>query len=166
MVGTYAQSLGVLGAMPLALGSLVAALPREVLGHRPSADGWSPLEVLDHLRHVEDAVIGARIRLMLQEDHPLLEPAPPPGPPADDPAAVLAAWKAARAANLDLLRGLTEEQLQRVGTHRRYGDITVREHVVEWAYHDLDHLRQILAAFQTEMYPAIGSFQALYPQPC
>lgn len=50
----------------------------------------------------------------------------------------------AREAILRYLRALTPEQLQRTGRHPRYGAIQVREHVVEWAYHDLDHLRQIL----------------------
>ena len=46
-----------------------------------------------------------------------------------------------------------------------YGPISVREHVVEWADHDLDHLRQILGALQSGLYPDIGAFQALYPKP-
>jgi hypothetical protein len=160
MADDYAQALAVLSGTPPTLGALVAALPPDVLRRRPSPDSWSPLEVLDHVNHV-DEVIGARIRRMLQEERPLLGPASPPGPSANDPATALASWRAARTLDLEWLRGLTEEQLRRVGTHSRYGELTVREHVIEWAYHDLDHLRQI----QAGLYPAIGPFRALYPPP-
>jgi hypothetical protein len=164
MADDYAQALAVLSGTPPTLGALVAALPPDVLRRLPSPDGWSPLEVIDHIRNV-DAVISARICRMLQEERPLLGPASPPGPPVGDPATTLTLWRTARMANLEWLRGLTEEQLRRVGTHSRYGELTVREHVIEWAYHDLDHLRQIFAAIQAGLYPAIGPFRALYPPP-
>lgn len=165
MNGTYGHALAILGATPPVLAALLPALPVEVVDRRPSTDGWSVREVLEHLRYVEEAVIGARIRQMLREDDPPLAPAAPSAPSRDNVAAILAGWQAARAGNLQLLRGLTEAQRQRTGRHARYGTITVGEHVVEWAYHDLDHLRQVMAAVQVDLYPAIGPFQALYPAP-
>ena len=164
MADDYAQALVVLRETPPTLGPLVVALSPDVLRRRPSPDGWSPLEVIDHVRNV-DEVISARVRRMLEEERPLLGPASPPGPPVGDPATALALWQAARKANLEWLSGLTEEQLARAGTHSRYGELTVREHVIEWAYHDLDHIRQIFAAIQAGLYPAIGPFRALYPPP-
>ncbi len=31
--------------------------------------------------------------------------------------------------------------------------------------HDLDHLRQLLAAIETDLYPRIGGYRGLYPPP-
>lgn len=78
---------------------------------------------------------------------------------------MLAAWRAAREANLAFLRTLTPAQLARGGEHPRYGHITAREHITEWAYHDLEHLRQLQATLEARLYPAIGGFRALYPAP-
>ena len=74
-------------------------------------------------------------------------------------------WADARAANLVWLRHLTPEQRSHVVKHPRYGEVSVDTYVAEWAYHDLDHLRQILAVLATDLYPHIGPFQALYTDP-
>ena len=116
---------------------------------------------------IETVLINRRIELMLSQDDPEF-----PGPPAaggpDERRPVLdelAAWEAARTENLAMLRRLTPEQLDRRGRHPRWGPISVREHATEWAYHDLDHLRQLLEIFQGELHGGIGVFQGLYPKP-
>ncbi len=86
-------------------------------------------------------------------------------PDTRDARSLLADWLVARQQNLEWLRGLTPEQQARGGKHRRWGRISVREHVVEWAYHDMDHLRQIVSALQGELYPDIGGFKGLYTPP-
>jgi DinB superfamily len=161
---TYEQALALMESTPIVLGAIIAAASPAALACRPSDDAWSTHQVLTHLLHVETRVIGDRIRQMLREDNPLFASVPPAETP-DDQQAILDAWRRARTGNLRLLRGLTAEQLARAGRHPRYGPITVQEHAVEWAYHDLDHLRQILGALQAELYPEIGAFQALYPKP-
>ena len=74
-------------------------------------------------------------------------------------------WADARAANLEWLRTLTPDQRAHVVHHPRFGDITVDTYVAEWAYHDLDHLRQILSVLAADLYPHIGPFQELYTPP-
>ena len=161
---TYEQALELMGATPRILEALVGATAPDILTRPPAPESWSAGQVLDHLRHVETRVIGPRIRQMLREDDPLLGPVPP-AETGGGPREALDAWRQARAENLALLRGLTPDQLARTGRHARYGTLTVREHAVEWAYHDLDHLRQLLAALQAALYPDIGPFRALYPPP-
>lgn len=159
---TYQQALDVMAATPAALEAVVA-LPSETLERKPGPEAWSIREVLQHMLQVE-STIGGRIRLMLQEEEPLLAPAPAISQP-ESLRELLTQWMKARAENLSMLRQLTSKRLGRVGRHPRYGNISVREHAVEWAYHDLDHLRQILAAIQSGLYSDIGVFQALYPKP-
>ncbi len=43
--------------------------------------------------------------------------------------------------------------------------MSVEEQVCEWAYHDLEHLRQLMATEEAFLYPRIGGFRGLYPPP-
>lgn len=161
---TYQQALNVMAATPAMLRAILTATPGDVLTQPPTPDSWSPLRILGHLLYVERIIIGPRVRLMLEQDDPVF----PPGPPENeerDAEAILADWLAARQEHLAFLRALTPEQLGRTGQHSRYGRLSIREHVVEWAYHDLDHLRQLLAALQIPLYPEIGVFKTIYPPP-
>ncbi|HEY3108772.1 MAG TPA: DinB family protein [Chloroflexota bacterium] len=159
----YARALEILAATPPILRALAGAGSAETLARRPTVEGWSAREVLAHLWRAE-TFVGARIRSMLEQDEPLFEP-PVYGQAPEDLGDLLREWDSARTANLALFGSLTPRQGERGGRHPRHGRITVREHVVEWAYHDLDHLRQIMGAWQVELYPSIGSFQGLYPPP-
>lgn len=162
-MATYEQALAILGETPNLLRTIVMASPAEALGWKPADDAWSTRDVLNHLYQAE-AVISFRVRQMIEEDQPALG-APPAATPPTDVSTLLEGWAAARRENLAFLRALAPEQLQRTGRHRRYGLVSAREHIVEWAYHDLDHFRQILAAIQSGLYPDIGAFEALYPRP-
>lgn len=161
---TYDLALGALAGTPASLVALLEPLAPEVWEWSPAPDEWTPHETLTHMLHVETAVIPVRVRQMLAEDGaPLANPAEAATP--QPPEETLRAWRAARAANLTFLRALTPGQLAQGGVHPRYGRISAREHIVEWAYHDLDHLRQLQATIEARLYPAIGGFRALYPAP-
>jgi hypothetical protein len=160
---TYEEALALLAAFPASLRAYISAAPPALLARKPAPDAWSVREVLAHMLHIETAVIPVRVRLMVERDGVPL-PASPPAPEPAEAEVMLAEWLRAREENLALLRGLTPEQRAHTGAHQRYGPISVREHVVEWAYHDLEHLRQI-AAIEAALYADIGAFQQLYPPP-
>jgi hypothetical protein len=164
IMDTYQQALKFMATTPAHVQTILTASPHELRDLRPAPDAWSMQEILAHLLHVETAVIPVRVQQMIAESNAPLPAAPSAAPPAA-PEQMLAEWSQARTHNLAFLQGLTPEQLARTGQHPRYGTITVREHVVEWAYHDLDHLRQLLAVIQSQLYPDIGGFRALYPRP-
>lgn len=160
----YQRAVDTMAATPAILAAIGASATADALGRRPATEEWSVREVVEHMLYVETAIIPARVRQMLTEDNPVFGPVARPGAPGDL-SATLEAWRKARATNLEFLRGLTPAQQQRTGRHAKYGQISVSEHVVEWAYHDLDHVRQIFAALQGELYGEIGVFQSLYPKP-
>jgi hypothetical protein len=121
--------------------------------------------MLHHMRRAETEVLRRRVRLMLDRDDPRF-PGAVANPPEQTAAGEeVAIWQQARAENLDMLRGLTPEQLDRRGRHDRWGPINVREQVTGWAYHDLDHLRQLAEMIQGELHGGIGGYQGLYPRP-
>jgi hypothetical protein len=160
----FGRALAILSATPTILPPLVEAIGSGLLDWRPAPDEWSVREILGHLLYVErllDDRIGRMAEGPGRIDMPPGPPAPAPGP-ADE---TLEAWLVARRASLMRLHGLRPEQLARIGVHRRYGPITVGEHVVEWAYHDLEHIRQLAAVVEAALYPAIGGWRGLYPPP-
>ena len=160
----FDRALDILAGTPPVLSAIVTNLPRTAQDERPAEGAWSPREVLAHLLHAETTTMGPRVKRASEQDN--LEPAaasepPPPG----DPRQMSNDWADARQANLQWLRQLTPEQRAHRVKHPRYGDVTVDTYVAEWAYHDLDHLRQILAVLAADLYPHIGPFQSLYAPP-
>lgn len=158
------EALRLMASTPRAVAPMVRAVAPAVLERRPTPEEWSPREVLGHLLYVE-GLLRVRLAAMVAgpdgSPMPTGVPAPEPGPALDS----LSAWQRRRTANLRWLNTLDAAQLDRAAIHRRWGRITVREHVVEWSYHDLDHARQLLASLEAELYPSIGEWRGLYPAP-
>src|SRR5438445_467618 len=119
----------------------VRQIARGAQGKGPPAGAWSPREVLAHLLHAETTTMGPRVRRATLENNLSYEQAPPIPPPGD-PREMSNDWADARAANLVWLRQLQLAQRAHVVHHPRFGEISVDTYVADWAYHDLDHLRQ------------------------
>jgi hypothetical protein len=146
-------ALATMRATVAALDALVRSAPADFLERRPAPDEWSPREVLGHLLCVE--------RLLRDRVAAMVADAPPPAAPN----ASLAEWRRERGETLAWLLTLGPAELERASMSPRFGRITAREQIDEWAYHDLDHLRQLLAAIETDLYPRIGGYRGLYPPP-
>jgi hypothetical protein len=160
----YELALDVFAATPGSLSALLEPLAPAVWEWSPAPGEWTPYETLAHMLHVETAVIPVRVRQMLVEDGAALVVPPESAAPAS-PEETLRAWREAREASLAFLRAITPAQLDRSGIHPRFGRITAREHIIEWAYHDLEHLRQLQATIEAYLYPSIGGFRTLYTSP-
>lgn len=161
---SFERALDILAGTPPVLNAIVSNLPRSAQDERPAEGAWSPREVLAHLLHAETTAMGPRVRRAAQENNTRVESAPP-APPPGNPRDMSNEWADARAANLVWLRELQPNQRAHVVQHPRFGEITVDTYVAEWAYHDLDHVRQILSVLAADLYPHIGPFQQLYTPP-
>jgi uncharacterized damage-inducible protein DinB len=161
---TFERALDVLTGTPAVLAAIVSNLPASAHDQRPAEGAWSPREVLQHLLHAETKIMAPRIRRAAQQDNLELDEGPPVEP-AGGVREMSNAWADARSANLAMLRTLTLEQRAHVLHHPRFGAISLDTYITEWAYHDLDHLRQILAVLSADLYPHIGPFQQLYTPP-
>ena len=157
-------ALATMRATLTVLDALVRSAPVDFLERRPAPDEWSPREVLGHLLYVE-RLLRDRVAAMVADaqDSPMPRGAPAPSPAA--PSASLAEWRQERGETLAWLPTLGPAELERGSVSPRFGRVTAREQIDEWAYHDLDHLRQLLAAIETDLYPWIGGYRRLYPPP-
>jgi hypothetical protein len=163
---SFERALDVLAGTPPVLSAIVSNLPPSAQDERPAEGAWSPREVLGHLLYTETSTLAPRVRRASQENNLRIDTsATPPQPAPGDTRQMSNEWADARVANLAWLRQLTREQRAHVVHHPRFGEISVETYVAEWAYHDLDHLRQILSVLAADLYPHIGPFQELYTPP-
>ena len=138
-------------AGPAVLRAAVAGLSGADLDRRPADGGWTPREVVHHVADSE-MTSAIRLRRLVAEEDPLivgyngdefarrLRYADRPIEPA------LAAVEGARATTVQILRGLTEAEWARTGTHSESGPYGVERWLEVYAVHCDEHADQIRRA--------------------
>ena len=122
-----------------------------VFDRRDGGDGWTISEVLGHLADF-DAIFHERARCVVEtDDHPASFPNPnalviEKGYARQDALDVLAQWKSNRVPYHDYLTSLPgdEEVWERPYHAKRGGGFTLNDQLMLTAYHDNDHLHQIV----------------------
>jgi hypothetical protein len=161
----YSALLGSLQEMPVYLRHALGGLAPEVLLRKPVNDKSHLLEHLWHTRDCDDDLYGLRIRRILAEDRPSLEPVDVNAWPQDrgyesrsgDQA--IAEFETGRANLLAELKGLSPEQLARVGIRADGSEVSVLDIIQQLALHDQDHrwrITAILRGFAGLAAPAQG----------
>ena len=111
-------------------------------------DGWTVLEVICHLRDLEEIYAG-RIASMLKGENPTFPKVDPPALAkernyaGDDLRSARSTLLEHRRATLAILAGLSPDQWTLTGTHGVYGPQTVEVLAFQIVTHDLDHMEQI-----------------------
>jgi hypothetical protein len=136
-------------ASPKQIAMAVAGLPENVLRFKPAPDKWCIVEVLGHLSDIE-IVYGYRLRQMLADEKPVIAPmdqnawARNLGYMQSSVPEMLAAYGLNRHNNLQLLRRIKPEDLQKSAFHPELNrPVTVAELVQKISEHGADHLKQI-----------------------
>src|SRR5688572_1143348 len=117
-----ADAVSRLGAMPEFVSSALASVASADLTRQPMPGEFSLVEHACHLRDVEREAYVVRVRRMLAEREPALEPfdggavAAARDYPRQDAFAAIRAFAAARAESLALIARLTPEEIAREGT--------------------------------------------------
>ncbi|MFM1824382.1 MAG: hypothetical protein RI967_2648 [Planctomycetota bacterium] len=139
-----------LARFPKVLEALAATVDAADLRWRPAPEHWSVLEVLCHLRDEEREDFRPRLESTLHDPSAawpkldLAEIAARRRYNEDDPAAVLAAFAGARAANIAWLDAtLPAADLTRAFAHPKFGPLHAGMLLASWAAHDALHLRQL-----------------------
>ena len=134
---------------PETIADLVSALSDGNLRHRNSAEEFSAIENICHLRDIEVEGYAVRINRIVNEDNPSLPDIDGGrlaiernynGQNLDQ---VLQAFGSARADNLRTLRSVKPEQLGRAGTLQGVGSITLEKLLVMMCEHDGGHLDEL-----------------------
>jgi hypothetical protein len=121
------------------------------LGKRPDEKNWAGVEVICHLRDVEEA-FGGRFQMFLAMDDVTLLPSDVDRWAADrqyircDAGESVESFRKRRGENLDVFRTLTPEQWKRGGTHPQRGRMTFEDFASLLCFHDDNHLDQLRRA--------------------
>lgn len=149
--------------MPDFLRRTVLGLPREALLRMPVNDDLHLLEHLWHTRDCDPLLYGLRIRRILAEDRPALEPVDV-GAWTDARAVAslegdqaIVEFEQERAALIAELRGLSADDWNRAGVRDDGSDISVLGIVRQLVAHDRDHRWRIAAVLR--------GFAGLLPAP-
>ena len=115
-----------------------------------SVDGWSPRQVIHHLADSE-AQSYARLRRLIAEPGTTIQgydenkwaESPTLGYESQGIQDSLAVFTAVRKSSYELIKRLTESQLDNTGTHTESGNYTVRNWLKSYTNHPIDHANQI-----------------------
>ena len=134
-----------LAGTPDILERLCAALPVEsdVWDFRPDTDRLTLREILGHLANFEP-VARERVILTCEQDNPYFaRMGAEPDYSGIDPLETLARMRAGRAALLEVLNNLTDEQWERPAVSQFIGPITIEAQAMFLLAHDSYHTTQI-----------------------
>ena len=160
---TPGELAGILEISGQAYTGLLRALPREVASWRPAPEEWCVNEVVGHVTEAERHGFAGRIRVMLREEEPQLQPWDQAGTARARrdcerlPQDVLKEFESVRDESLELIRSLKSDQLERGGMHPKVARLTVKDLLHEWVHHDGNHLRQAYANVQAYVWPDMGN---------
>jgi hypothetical protein len=147
------QLLDRLRDYPDFLRDLIAHASDEELTRAAPGGGWGVVEVICHLRDLDELFIE-RVSRMIHEDDPYMPAVDETLWPIErdyasqDPWEVLEEFAERREQFVQLLEGLRPEQWERRGYHEQLGEQTVRwyaEHAAEHDAEHAEHLRELLA---------------------
>jgi hypothetical protein len=126
------------------MGDLEAATARA----RPAPDEWAPIEILCHLRDLEQEDFGARVRAVLDGQTTFAPIAPEQWVEARryreaELAPTLDALRTRRAESLAFLASVSPERLQAAVPLPRLGPLSGLDLLAAWVAHDRLHVRQL-----------------------
>ena len=162
-------SKAVLVRTPATLRALLLGLGEEWTERDEGPGTWSPYQVVGHMAHIEECDWMDRTNSILAEGGPHeFEPVDREAGFAKfdglSMADVLERFAVARAANLGQLEELVSRaDLDRVGIHPDFGEVTLRQLLATWVVHDFNHLDQITKTMAKQFSSAIGPWRANLP---
>ncbi|GJM45264.1 MAG: hypothetical protein DHS20C21_21060 [Gemmatimonadota bacterium] len=136
---------------PTALLNLFQGADLELMRSRESAEKWSPMEILAHLRDEEVLDFRARAKVAIEGGELELNVDPETWVRERrynemDPGAVFLDWAAERADSCRWLGTVSVDDLERSVTHPVFGEIRAGDFIAAWRLHDLLHMRQFTHA--------------------
>ncbi|HEX6731932.1 MAG TPA: DinB family protein [Pyrinomonadaceae bacterium] len=160
----------VLKTTPSTLKSVLGPLSEPWLIHNEGPETWSPFDIVGHLIHGEETDWIRRARIILEqgEERPF-EPfdrfAMFEKSKGKSIAELLDSFGRLREENLrqlDLMQ-LSEDKLNKRGTHPELGVVTLRQLLASWVVHDLGHVAQAVRVMAKQYREEVGPWQQYLP---
>lgn len=147
-----------LESLPTALRILLAPYEAATLAARPAPGEWCVLEVVGHLitcdtgafRDRIEAIAGGAAQVPPFDAGGALDALDPMNSTLDR---LLEQLDAVRARSVEFVRSLTPGDLAAKAPYGDHGTFAASDFLLEWPYHDQDHIRQILDAVQRHYLP-------------
>jgi hypothetical protein len=161
------DALPVLQNTPQVLRALLSRLPDNWIAANEGQGTWTPFDVLGHLIHGEKTDWIPRARLILE--HGAAQTFEPFDMRAQERDSIgksisqlLDEFETLRVANVAALAGfgLTQDDLEREGTHPALGRVKLGQHLATWVAHDLGHICQIARVMAKQYKDEIGPWVA------
>jgi hypothetical protein len=161
---TVELGLEILERTPAVLRAWLSGLSPEWLAANEGPDTWNPYDVLGHLIHGERTDWMARADIILGGGGTfatfdrLAQFRESAGKSLSQ---LLEEFAEVRRANVARLRSLslTEADLDKTGTHPKFGTVTLRQLLSTWVAHDLDHVMQISRVMGKQLTQDIGPWR-------
>jgi DinB superfamily len=148
MLDRREEILKTLRATPVVLRVLVSGVDEGQLRRRPAPGEWAIIEVVGHLADTEERAL-TRVRRMLGEDNPLLEPFDQKALAEQrryldlDLRGELDRLEELRRQHVAELEALDGPGWERTGRHGEHGELSVELYETHVAAEEVDHLAQI-----------------------
>ncbi len=141
----------------------LSGLDADGASFHPAPGEWCAKEIVGHLIEADKRGFSGRVRRILASDRPQLDAWDQPQVAADrgDCAKtwpdLLSELTLVRNDGLALFDELTDADLERVGLHSLVGELTVRDVLHEWPFHDRDHVKQLLENTRQWLWGDLGN---------
>lgn len=144
--------------LPTVLRTLLAPYDDETVRARPAPGEWCVLEVVGHLITCDRGAFEDRITALVGgadevppfDAHAALQARDPMNASLDE---LLDELATVRNASVGFVRSLDVDSLTASAPYGDHGTLTAGDFVLEWPFHDQDHIRQILDAVQRHYLP-------------
>lgn len=162
------QFAALLRVTPAILQRELEALPVEITQFHPAPGEWSINEVLGHMIEAEQRGFAGRIQRILAEGQHICQTWDPNqvaetrGDTAKPATALWQTFATLREQSIALVLTLQPEQFTRSGQHPSVGELSIRDLLYEWVYHDRNHFKQIESNLQVWLWPQLGNAQRFY----
>jgi hypothetical protein len=153
---------------PAVLRTLLRPLPRDMFTWHPTPGKWCINEVVGHLIEADRHDFMGRIRLIRDHEEPRLtvsdqaEVARMRHDCDHDLNELLDELSHQRSSSLSCIVTFGDQELQRGGVHPTIGHLHIVNLLHEWVYHDMNHIRQIVANVQGFLWEHLGNMQRFY----
>lgn len=165
-----AEAMEILRRTPSVLDEWLRGLSEGWVMEDEGPETFSPYDVVGHLVHGEKADWIGRARIILEEGEwrtfdPFDRFAMYEESKGKTLPNLLDEFAALRAENLVALEGmeLTDEALDRTGTHPELGTVTLSQLLATWTVHDLSHIAQIARVMAKQYKAETGPWREYIP---